>query len=244
MQIDCLEKSHKEVNSAIKDLIAQGEEAIELLNVNGQRYIGAGVNSNVKIRILGTPGPDLASFADGPEIEVFGNVEDHLANTMNRGKVVVHGMGGDVLGLSMRGGEVFIKGDAGYRVGIHMKEYEENSAKMVIGGKVGDFLGEYMAGGVLVVLGIGVDPKDSPVGYYTGTGLHGGVIYIRGQVDPVQLGKEVTISELDEEDYQKLTPLLDTYCERFSVNKRQILKDPFVKIIPKSQRPYGQLYVG
>ena len=30
-------------------------------------------------------------------------------------------------------------------------------------------------------------------GNYIGTGMHGGVIYIRGEMDPFQLGKEVSI---------------------------------------------------
>ena len=51
---------------------------------------------------------------------------------------------------------------------------------------------------VLVLLGLtlGKDPKHRA--RFIGTGMHGGVIYLRGSVEDYQLGKEVGVAELDE----------------------------------------------
>ena len=80
----------------------------------------------------------------------------------------------------MRGGKLYIEGNVGYRVGIHMKSYKEQFPVMIIGGRAEDFFGEYMAGGILVLLGLNAGADDSSiVGNYIGTGMHGGVIYLR-----------------------------------------------------------------
>ena len=76
-----------------------------------------------------------------------------------------------------------MQGDSGYRTGIHMKEYQDKIPVVVIGGRVGSFLGEYQAGGVIVVLGIGQGGQ-LPVGYFTGTGMHGGKILLRSDFEP------------------------------------------------------------
>ena len=71
-----------------------------------------------------------------------------------------------------------------------MKEYKDKKPVIVIGGEVGSFLGEYLAGGIIVVLGAG--SKDIPVGNFTGTGMHGGAIYIRTEKELVNLPAQVT----------------------------------------------------
>ena len=54
---------------------------------------------------------------------------------------------------------------------------------IISGGSAGDFFGEYMAGGVLVLLGLDKNPRRTAlVGDYIGTGMHGGMIFIRGEV--------------------------------------------------------------
>jgi glutamate synthase domain-containing protein 3 len=162
---------------------------------------------------------------------------------MNAGKVVVHGDAGDVLGYGMRGGRVFIKGDVGYRVGIHMKAYEDNVPVMVCGGKARDFFGEYMAGGLLVLLGMNSRIEGPLVGGYVGTGMHGGAIYLRGEVEPWQCGKEVGVFAATEEDMAALTPVLAEYCEALGVDLGEVLAEPFTKLVPVSHRPYGKMYV-
>ncbi|HXZ38213.1 MAG TPA: hypothetical protein VEL68_19460 [Thermodesulfobacteriota bacterium] len=243
MKISAQGLHHRALNEKIHQAIEAGEREIFLTQVNGQRYIGDGIqNAGLQITIQGTPGNDLAAFMDGPSLFIYGNAQDGVGNTMNGGKIVIHGNAGDIAGYAMRGGKIFIRGDAGYRVGIHMKAYNEFFPVIVIGGRAGNFLGEYMAGGLIVVLGLKVEMDKSPVGTYVGTGMHAGKIYVRGSVRNYQLGKEIMHFDIDKNDREELEPLLHEYCENLNLPWEEIRKGPFVKLSPYSHRPYGKLY--
>jgi len=232
----------KQSGKLLKKAAAHGEKEIELTNVNGQRYIAAGLKGDLRINIYGTPGNDLAAYMDGPEISVMGNAQDGCCNTMNSGRVIINGSVGDIAGYAMRGGELFIRGNAGYRTGIHMKEYKDNVPALVIGGRAGDFLGEYMAGGIIIVLGLGIEPGDEIVGNFCGAGMHGGVMYIRGSAAPHKFGKEVKSVKMEERDYVLLEKYLKQFCDYFNENLKKIMEGSFQKIIPFNKRPYGNLY--
>ena len=241
--IDARNVYYKYVNAAIRAAFADGVKNVVLDNVNGQRYIGTGIKgADLKITVNGTPGQDAAMLMDGPTLEIFGNAQDGVGNTMNAGKVIIHGHAGDVLGYGMRGGKVFIKGDVGYRVGIHMKAYESLRPIMVCGGKARDFFGEYMAGGLLILLGM-YSRLDGPlVGGYLGTGMHGGAIYVRGEIEPWQCGKEVGVFTATEDDLADIKPVLVEYCEAMGMDLDEVLSVPLTKLVPVSHRPYGKLY--
>lgn len=235
---------YRQVNEAVRQAFADGASSAVLRGVNGQRYIGTGVRGEgLRIEVHGTPGNDMAMFMDGPELEVFGNAQDGVGNTMNAGRVLVHGDAGDVLGYGMRGGKVFVQGDVGYRVGIHMKAYEDNVPVMVCGGKARDFFGEYMAGGLLVLLGMDSKFEGPLVGGYLGTGMHGGQIWLRGEPEPWQCGKEVGIFTAEGEDLDEIRPVMAEYCEAFDMDVDEVLSVPFTKLVPVSHRPYGKMYV-
>ena len=234
---------YKQVNEAVRAAFADGAKKVVINHVNGQRYIGTGIRGkDLSIEVHGTPGQDMAMFMDGPRLEVFGNAQDGVGNTMNSGTVIVHGSAGDVLGYGMRGGKVFIRGDVGYRVGIHMKAFEDLRPIMVCGGKARDFFGEYMAGGLLILLGMNSHLEGPLVGGYLGTGMHGGAIYVRGEVEPWQCGKEVGVFEADEADMTDIKPVLAEYCEALDLSLDEVLSEPFTKLVPVSHRPYGKLY--
>lgn len=243
MNINAQGMYYRELNNLIREAVAAGEQSIELNNVNGQYFIADGINKPVTITINGVPGNDLAAFMNGATIVVNENAQDNIGNTMNAGKVVVHGHAGDVLGYGMRGGKVHIRKDVGYRVGIHMKSYQDNKPVLIAGGKAGDFFGEYMAGGVLILLGMFTDDPAKPKhGYLFGTGMHGGVIYVRGGVDEAKLAKEVGVFPLDEQDTTQLTAYIKDYCNDFGISCDEVMAESFVKILPKSKRPYGNMY--
>ena len=233
---------YRELNARLRDAVSNGIERIELQNVYGQRYIGTNLDKPVQIEILGTPANDLGAFMDGPRIIVHGNAQDGCGNTMNNGEIIIHGHAGDITGLSARGGKIFVRDDVGYRAGIHMKEYHDKKPVMVIGGTAQDFLGEYMAGGILVLLGLSLSGKENHRANYIGTGMHGGVIYLRGNVESHQLGKEVGVSELEEEDWQILKKLVGEFAAYFGHDAEKILKHKFSKLFPLWLRPYGRLY--
>jgi glutamate synthase domain-containing protein 3 len=233
---------YRDLNEQIRAAFAAGAATVELTEVNGQRYIGCAMGPG-RIVIHGTPGNDLAMFGNGVEIIVHANAQDGVANTMNAGRVVIHGDAGDVLAHSMRGGTVLVKGEVGYRTGIHMKSYESKRPVIVIGGPGGDYLGEYMAGGLIVVLGLGRAPGQPISGIYTGTGMHGGKMYLADDIDPVRLGKEVGKSELDDADRAELREYVGQYVAEFGGDVEAIMARKFIKLLPVSRRPYGQIYV-
>lgn len=241
--IDANSIYYRFVNEAIREAIAGGAKTVVLKNVNGQRYIGTGITApGVTIKVEGTPGQDLAMLMGGPRVEVYANAQDGVANTLDSGEVIIHGSAGDVVGYGMRGGTVLVAGDVGYRVGIHMKEYQSYKPQIVCGGCARDFFGEYMAGGVLVLLGLTQSDEQPLTGGYVGTGMHGGVIYLRGTVDPYQCGKEVGIFEATPEDMKSIKPLLEKFCAEFGHDYDELVSVPFTKLIPVSARPYGNLY--
>ena len=243
--IDAEGMYYKELNQIIRDKVKEGVTYFRLLNVNGQRYIGAGLTEEVSIEVFGVAGQDLGIFMKGPTIVVHSNAQDCVGNTMEGRKIVVHGMAGDVCGYGMRGGKLHILGDVGYRVGIHMKTYKDMVPVIIVGGKAGDFFGEYMAGGILILLNLWDDDSRPMVGDYLATGMHGGTIYIRGEVDPYLMGKEVGQVEVTEKDRALLENLLEDYCKDFSkygLDPQEILNHTFTKLIPVSSRPYGKVY--
>jgi len=242
VRIDAHGLHYRELNRRIWEAVGQGARRIDLYNVYGQRYIATNLRSAVEIHIHGTPGNDLGAFMAGSRLIVYGNAQDGCGNTMNDGEIIVHGHAGDIIGLSARGGRIFVREDVGYRAGIHMKEYRGKRPALVIGGTAQDFLGEYMAGGIVVLLGLGLNDGDQHKANFIGTGMHGGVIYIRGGVQPWQLGKEVGVAELDRRDRAILRELVTQFSLYFGFDARKILASPFLKLYPRWLRPYGRLY--
>ncbi len=242
MRIHAKGVHYKELNQMIHRAVARGQKEIFLDDVNGQRYIGGGLKGDIHITVNGVPGNDLASFMDGPSIIVNENAQDGVGNTMNAGKVVIRGDAGDIIGYAMRGGKIHIGGNVGYRVGIHMKSFKDKHPVIIIGGRAGDFLGEYMAGGLLVVLGLRRGNLHPVVGNYLGTGMHGGTIYVRGDVKDYQVGREVGIRKPTRQDMLTLKGHLEEFCADLELDVERILTKKFSKLIPHSSRPYGKLY--
>jgi glutamate synthase domain-containing protein 3 len=242
VKIDASGIFYRELNARLREAVSNGTRKIELRNVYGQRYIGTDLDKPVEIEIFGIPGNDLGAFMNGPKITVHGNAQDGCGNTMNSGEIIIHGRAGDIVGLSARGGKLFIRDDVGYRAGIHMKEYQDKKPVLVIGGTAQDFLGEYMAGGILILLGLNLGEGEYHKAKFIGTGMHGGIIYLRGKVNEYQLGKEVGVAELEERDYQILQQLVGEFAAHFGYETGEILKSKFIKLFPRWLRPYGRLY--
>jgi glutamate synthase domain-containing protein 3 len=254
VRLDAAGVYYRDLNQMIRRALGAGANLVEIDNVQGQRYIGTNLfglaggqagRVGLTIRVHGTPGSDLAAFMDGPTVEVFGNAQDAVGNTMNGGRVVVHGSAGDVLGYGMRGGEIFVRGNVGYRVGIHMKEYQSKVPVIVAGGAMQDFFGEYMAGGRIVILNhyFEGNPPMRP-GCFIGTGMHGGAIFVRGEVAGPQIGREVGMLEPTREEMAAVRGHVREFCRLFHCGKDvgELMKVPFVKLYPRYLRPYGRHY--
>ncbi len=240
----------QELNQIIKT--ANGED-IEIENCLGQRYIASGLKSGT-IVINGVPGNALGAYLNGANIKVFGNAQDATGDTMSLGTIYIDGNCGDAAGYAMRGGAIYIRGDVGYRAGIHMKAYQERVPVLVIGGETGSFLGEYQAGGSIIVLGLGhstssINGNDStsksddyvPVGNFCATGMHGGKIYIRGNV-PKILPQNVLVRDATDEDLAEIEPYINNFCNAFHIDRSEINKKPIHVLTPNIHNPYKQLY--
>lgn len=205
VEIDATGLETRELNNRLHDQMLAGKRKVSIRNVCGQRYIGTRLYSpnehKMEIDIFGTPGNDLAAFLSGHRIIVHGNAQDGVGNTMDSGEIAVDGRAGDVLGFSMRGGTIYVRDGCGYRAALHMKEYEGKRPALVIGGTAQDFLGEYMAGGVVIILDLKGQGHNAS---FIGTGMHGGAIYLRGTLKNEQVGDQVVISPVDENDRQVL----------------------------------------
>ena len=240
--VDAKGLQHKEINDLMRELVFRGARRIRLVNVFGQRFIGTRLffkeGIRVEVEVEGFPGNDLGAFLSGHRIVVRGNAQDGVGNTMDDGEIVVHGRAGDVVAMSMRGGRILIRDSIGYRGAIHMKGVDGKEPLLVVGGTAQDFLGEYMAGGKVVLFGLGFERHRMR---YIGTGMHGGAIYIGGRVEPYQVAKEATFGEMTEDDWKFLEGVAGLYSKEFGVENP--LENDFVKVVPKSKRPYGSLYV-
>lgn len=225
---------------ALNEQVRVSAEDILIDDCCGQRFIGTGLKEK-RIIVNGTPGNALGAYLDGASIYVNGNAQDAVGDTMNDGKIVIYGNAGDALGYAMRGGGIFVRGNVGYRTGIHMKEYQEKKPVIVVGGFAGSFLGEYLAGGIIVVLGL--NSKSIPVGNFTGTGMHGGKIFIRTAQTLDNLPDQVLASVATPEELLEIAPYITQFSDYFGTDTDSIMKDRFYLLRPNAKNPYKQLYV-
>lgn len=235
MQLDASVLGYRALNEMIRDT----DEDVVVSSCFGERFIGCGASSKT-IVVNGTPGNALGAYLDGATIVVNGNAQDAVGDTMNDGRIIVHGNAGDALGYAMRGGRIYVKGDAGYRTGIHMKEYQDKKPVIVVGGSVGSFLGEYLAGGLIIVLGMYTDKF--PCGFYAGTVMHGGEIYVRSAVEPRNMPKEVHVERVEMEGLEGVMEILREFSGLFDIDINKILERPFYRMTPDRKNPLKQLY--
>jgi len=228
------------LNQMIRKAVRDGYDEIIIDNVMGQRFIADGLTGSVKLTIHGVPGGDLGMFMSGPTCIVHGNAEHAPGNTMDGGCIVVFGTCGDATAHSMRGGKIFVRDDIGYRGGIHMKEYQEKRPALIIGHQARAFLGEYMAGGLLILLRRGENDIYAERGI--GSGIHGGMILIRGEVDDWCLGVGAKKTTAQREEMDIITPYVHEFCSWFDEDPDTYLSSSFSCIKPASARPFVNKY--
>lgn len=121
-----------------------------------------------------------------------------------------------------------------------MKAYRDKIPQLVIGGAAGSFLGEYQAGGEIIVLNL--EERKSPVGYFCGTGMHGGRIYLRGAHTGLDLPKQVLAQIAAPQALEAIRPALEAFCTAFGGSVDALLGQPFTLLTPDTKNPYRQLY--
>ena len=73
--------------------------------------------------------------------------------------------------------------------------------------------------------------------------MHGGVIYVRGEVPEGQLGPGLHAQPCNSEDLKVIEELAKDYAKELKLDSKEIMSENFVKIRPFSHRPYANLYV-
>jgi glutamate synthase domain-containing protein 3 len=241
VRINAKDLHYTPLNQKIRAAVASGAKEIVIDNVLGQRFIADGLKGDdVTITVNGVPGGDLAMFMSGPTIIVHGNADHAPGNTMDKGKVIIHGSAGDAVAYSMRGGRIYVRDNIGYRGGIHMKQYLEKCPVLVVGGGTRAFLGEYMAGGLIIVLGLGGVRPISEQG--TGSGIHGGEIYVRGPVDSRYLGGGAKQEPVTDEQRAMIGPVIEDFARSFGIDTAPLLASDYTRIAAVSARPFASKY--
>ena len=241
LRIDAQDLHYTPLNQQIRKAICDGTKEIVIDNVLGQRFIGDGLRGDdVTITVHGVPGGALAMFMSGPTVIVHGNADHAPGNTMNQGKVIIHGSAGDATAHSMRGGRVYVRDDIGYRGGIHMKQYMEKRPILVVGGSARAFLGEYMAGGLLIVLGM--DGKVPVAERGVGSGIHGGEIFVRGNVEDKYLGVGAKQLPATVEQMEIIHPIIEDFAKSFGIDPAPLLSAGYSRIAASSARPFASKY--
>lgn len=99
-----------------------------------------------------------------------------------------------------------------------------------------------MAGGLLVLLGMDSRLPGPVVGGHLATGMHGGELYVRGEIEPWRCGKDVAVFPATAEEMEALGGVLADCCAALAKNLDEVLAAPFVRVRPASLRPYSELY--
>ncbi len=68
------------------------------------------------------------------------------------------------------------------------------------------------------------------------------MIFLRGDVEDYQLGKEAKIEPALEEDLELIRPYIEEYVDHFGGKSEDLIYSGFSKLSPKSHRPFGGLY--
>ncbi len=240
VSIDAKGMHYTPLNRAIRAAVSGGAREILIENVMGQRFIADGLKGDVTLIINGVPGGDLGMFMSGPTCIVHGNCDHAPGNTMDSGSIIIHGGAGDAVAHSMRGGKVFVRDSIGYRGGIHMKQYMDKRPVLVVGGSFRAFLGEYMAGGLILALS---DRGREPIRERgIGSGIHGGKIVIRGDIEERYLGVGAIKKALPEDEMKEIAPIIREFCTHFSADPDPLLSESYVQITPSSSRPFASKY--
>ena len=195
-EIDTDEMTSTEVNSKIRDLMAEGYGTIVIKNPRGKHSIGVGILSKLNLIIEGSLGYFGVGLIDGPNVRISGRVGWSCGENMMSGTILIEKNAGSTFGAALRGGDLVCRGSVGSRTGIDMK-----GGTIIVGGDTGDLSGFMMQRGRIVVCGnSGKDLGDS---------IYDGTIYIGGDIR--SLGVDAVEAELTDTDKSWLTRKLNQY---------------------------------
>lgn len=173
-----------EINLQLRTLDAQAEE-VQLLGVNGHNGLASGIESSVKITLVGNVGAYFAMLNAGAEFEITGDAGAACGHSMTAGGILLRGHAGHSLGAFAQGGFIGVHGTAREACGLGLR-----GADLVVRQTVGARAAFAMRSGNLV-LGHDAGPD-------LGKNCVGGTIYLRGEAASVANSlQEVRMRESD-----------------------------------------------
>ena len=184
------DRSSREINQQIKELIQSGETQIRVLQTQAQHNLAVGILSPVSISFEGSVGYYCGGLMDGPDLEIIGSAGWGLGESMASGSIQVRGNAGNGCGASMRGGTVVVHGSTAARAGISMK-----GGLLVVGGSCGYMTGFMSQKGTVIVCG--------NAGPGLGDSMYEGRIFVGGEIQ--ELGNDAVVEDPDPEDRDFLT---------------------------------------
>lgn len=187
-------RSSREINQQIKDLIRSGENRIRVRRTRAQHNLAVGILSPVSISFEGSVGYYCGGLMDGPEVEILGSAGWGLGESMASGTIQVTGNAGNGCGASIRGGTLVVRGSTAARAGISMK-----GGLLVIGGSCGYMTGFMSQKGTVIVCG--------NAGPGLGDSMYEGRIFVGGEIQ--ELGNDAVVEEPDQEDWDFLNRNLE-----------------------------------
>ncbi len=188
------DRSSREINDQIKDLIRSGETRIRVLGTQAQHNLAVGILSQVSISFEGSVGYYCGGLMDGPDLEILGSAGWGLGESMASGTIQVTGNAGNGCGASIRGGTLAVRGSTAARAGISMK-----GGLLIIGGSCGYMTGFMSQKGTVIVCG--------NAGPGLGDSMYEGRIFVGGEIQ--ELGNDAVVEEPDQEDWDFLTRQLE-----------------------------------
>jgi glutamate synthase domain-containing protein 3 len=192
VEFDLRRQSVRELNQFLHGNLRNVQEVF-VANPDGAHSVAVGLNSPVRVEILGHAGYYAAGMNKEATVVVRGNAGPGVAENMMSGRVEVSGFASGGAGASAHGGLLVIRGDAGLRCGISLK-----GADIVVGGDVGSFSAFMAQAGRMVICG---DTGDG-----LGDSLYEAVIYVRGTVR--SLGADARVEPMGDQDHAAIRELL------------------------------------
>lgn len=191
--VECEGKTLRQINIAIKALIAGGETDIRVRHPAAHHNLAVALTVPVRVTFEGSVGYYCGGMGDGPTIEVHGSAGWGLAEGMMSGTVMVEKNAGNGAAAAIRGGTVVVRGDVSARAGISMK-----GGTVIVGGNVGYMTGFMMQKGTIIILG--------DAGAALGDSLYEGHIFIAGRIS--ELGNDAVLGTLSGDDERYLAETL------------------------------------
>jgi glutamate synthase domain-containing protein 3 len=214
-EIDAAGRTTREINTAIRQFIAQSCTEITVRNPGARHNLAVAILDSAHIRVAGSAGYYCGGLIDGASIEIEGSAGWGVAESMLSGTVRVHGSAGSGAAAAMRDGTVVIYGDAAARLGVSMK-----GGRVIVAGNCGYMAGFMAQKGTLIVCG--------DVGEAFADSMYATVCYVGGKI--ANLGTDAVVAPMDAGEAEQLDEILSAQLPASLRSAKPVAAD-FKKVV-------------